>query len=108
MSWGEIKNGQNIWLYETNGTEAQKFFLIENKDGTYMFVSSKNTGYALDVEGQKDGTLNANIHLCEKQGDHNQCFRIVKAEKKVPISICISFYFPGTIGANPDERRNAS
>ena len=38
---GNMVNYTRLWLYSQNGTEAQKFTLIKNSDGTYQFVNQK-------------------------------------------------------------------
>ena len=31
-------NGTNVWQYEQNGTDAQKWKIIKNTNGSYSFV----------------------------------------------------------------------
>lgn len=38
---GGITNGTRLWLYPQNGTEAQKFTLILNSDGSWQFENEK-------------------------------------------------------------------
>ena len=46
---GEAKCGQNVWQYQTNGTNAQKWYL-EDAGGGYFYICSA-LGYYLDASG---------------------------------------------------------
>ena len=72
------KNGTNIQLFESNGTEAQQWKIQANNDGTYTIINPA-TNKVLDVEAgsTKDG---ANIQLYESNGTCAQRWRIVKGE----------------------------
>ena len=45
-----LEAGTNIQQYTPNGTDAQKWLIIQNSDGSYSFVSKCNGRY-LDLEG---------------------------------------------------------
>lgn len=47
---GSKSNGANIWLYQSNGTLAQKWHTSRNSDNTYTFVAA-NSGLAMDIDG---------------------------------------------------------
>lgn len=49
---GSAKNGANVQLYKTNGTDAQRWKLQKNWDGTYTIVNVKS-GKVLDVKSGK-------------------------------------------------------
>ena len=70
------KNESNIQLYEKNGTEAQKWRVRYNADGTYTFVNPA-TSKALDVAGGRmdSGT---NVQLYDDNGTCAQKWRIIK------------------------------
>ena len=46
---GAMINGTNVWQHADNGTDAQKWRIEKNYDGSYSFISKKN-GLYLDVE----------------------------------------------------------
>ena len=50
VSGGGIMNGTRLWLYGKNGTEAQRFSLSKNDDGTYSFTNAKSE-LSIDVAG---------------------------------------------------------
>ncbi|MBR5021015.1 MAG: RICIN domain-containing protein [Oscillospiraceae bacterium] len=56
VSNGTAKCGQNVWQYEVNGTNAQKWYLEDAGNGCYYIRSA--LGYYLDVNGGNtaDGT----------------------------------------------------
>ena len=39
---GKTTSGTNVWQYKKNGTEAQKWQLKKNKDGSYTFINKKS------------------------------------------------------------------
>ena len=43
--------GANVWQYARNNTDAQKWIIEENSDGTYTITSKINDQYCLDVAG---------------------------------------------------------
>lgn len=46
---GDVSDLNKVWLYESNNTQAQKWLLAENGDGTVTFLSAKAHHPALDV-----------------------------------------------------------
>ena len=68
---GVVQNGQNIQLYQSNGTEAQKWYFEPNNDGTYFIRSAKNTEFVLDATKAvaADGT---NVQLYHFNGTKAQ------------------------------------
>lgn len=71
VQWAKFTSGTNVWLYERNGTQAQKFYFkpADDKD-TYEIVSSDNS-YVLDVYGAIN-TNGTNIQLWRRNGGCNQ------------------------------------
>ena len=51
LSGGIIQNGGNIQLYQSNGTNAQKWKITKNNDGYYTISLASNNNYVLDVSG---------------------------------------------------------
>lgn len=72
---GGTANGTNVWQFEQNGTDAQRWIAIKNSDGTYSFVSKLN-GLALDVSG--GGSNNCtNVQVYQSNNSNAQKFRLV-------------------------------
>ena len=69
---GEAKCGQNVWQYQCNGTNAQKWYL-EDAGGGYYYIRSA-LGYYLDVNGgvTGDGT---NIQIWTGNQSNAQRFK---------------------------------
>lgn len=84
-------SGANLQQYTPNGTDAQKWRIDRNVDGTYTLISKK-TGYVIDVTAAnaEDGT---NIQLYKPNGTKAQKFTFqmmrradVEGETAVPYS----------------------
>ena len=58
------------------GTTAQKFTILENADGTVMFIN-KNSGKALDVWGGKAANKQ-NIDIFKSNGSKAQKWKLKK------------------------------
>jgi hypothetical protein len=72
---GVVQDGQNIQLYQSNGTDAQKWYFEPNNDGTYFIRSAKNQDYVLDAQKgiAADGT---NLQLYHFNGTKAQKWHI--------------------------------
>ena len=78
-------NGTNVWLYEKNGTEAQKWWLVPAKpkvaservldDGIYEMLLTAKPSYAVDLadSAYSNGT---NVRLWKRSGTTAQRWRI--------------------------------
>ncbi|XEC95850.1 RICIN domain-containing protein [Paenibacillus tarimensis] len=68
-------DGTNVQIYEDNGSDAQRFTIIDNGDGTYRLIGV-TSGKALDVNGggTADGT---NVQIWSYNGGSHQKWRIV-------------------------------
>ena len=73
---GGIIRGTNIWQYNSNGTDAQKWEIQKNEDGSYSF-SNKKSGLYLSVE-------NGNIQLENGENKPEQKFKIISLENIHP------------------------
>ena len=73
VSGGIVRNGQNIQLYQRNGTRAQQWYIKDAGNGYYYIVSRLNTNFAMDVSGanKSNGT---NIQLYQKNYTSAQMF----------------------------------
>ena len=76
VNGGGIVNGSRIQLHRNNGTEAQKFILKANADGTYQILNEK-CGLSLDVPGNShdNGVL---LQLYNPNGTSAQKWKLVK------------------------------
>lgn len=74
-------NNWNVQMWEGNGTDAQKFKFIASdpsatqsvEDGNYYILSTVDTSYCIDVDGNSFGD-NANISLYKLLRHDNQVF----------------------------------
>ena len=73
---GGNKNGTNVWQYTKNNTDAQKWKIEKNNDGSYSFKSKKNNLY-LDIK-YGEMAAGANLQIYEKNGTNAQKFNITK------------------------------
>ena len=99
------KNETNIQLYEKNGTDAQKWRVKYNADGTYTFINPA-TGKSLDVAGGKvdDGT---NIQLYDSNGTCAQKWRIIrKGTGYVVLSACANMAMSLAKKSSVDNHNN--
>ena len=63
ISSGLMHNTNNIQLYESNNTEAQKWIVKYLENGYYKLTSFKNMDYSLDVDsGKKISMTNAQLY----------------------------------------------
>jgi hypothetical protein len=80
---GKDANGTNIWQYDENGTDAQKWEILPAGDGAYYILSKKN-GKVIDVQygSMQNGT---NIWLYSKNGTKAQKFNFLKSAANVSV-----------------------
>lgn len=72
---GSLDSGANVQLYQSNGSNAQKFRISKNGDGTYSIVN-EGSDKALDVYA--NGTAdNTNVQQYESNGSAAQKWKIV-------------------------------
>lgn len=75
VNGAETFNGNKVQLYECNGTNAQKFVLVEDNEGRFEFLSKCSTSFALDLDG--GNTENGNkIQLWNRNGTLAQKFYV--------------------------------
>jgi hypothetical protein len=70
--------GTNVHQYVKNGSDAQRWALTQNANGTYTFIN-KATGLALDVNGAQ-AYNGANIQGYTPNGTDAQSFALVKRD----------------------------
>ncbi len=80
VAYAGMKNGTNVWQYDKNGSDAQKWEIEKKSDGSYNVISKLN-GLCLDVEY---GILEKgkNIQLYERNDTNAQKFNFVKLDNK--------------------------
>jgi lipoprotein-anchoring transpeptidase ErfK/SrfK len=80
---GADADGTNIWQYDQNGTDAQKWEILPAGDGAYYILAKKN-GKVIDVQygSMKNGT---NIWLYSKNGTKAQKFNFLKSAANVSV-----------------------
>ena len=73
-------SGTNVWQYEWNGTDAQKWIISRNNDGSYSIISKLN-GLYLDIS---NGQLvnGANVQIYEGNDTDAQKFSFIKQTDK--------------------------
>ena len=76
-----MTNGTNVWQYEENGTDAQKWKIVKNINGSYSFVSKLN-GLYLDIE---NGNISngANVQVYEGNNTQAQQFRLIEINEQI-------------------------
>ena len=77
LSGGIIQNFGNIQLFQSNGTDAQKWKLTKNNDGYYTISLATNPDYVLDVSGAVFNNL-SNVQLYRRNNTNAQKWSIEK------------------------------
>ena len=77
---GGTQNGANVWQYEENGTDSQKWKIVKNSNGSYSIIS-KHNGLYLDI---KDGNISngGNVQVYEENYSVAQQFKLIKLDSK--------------------------
>ena len=80
---GADADGTNIWQYDENGTDAQKWEILPTGDGAYYILAKKN-GKVIDVQygSMQNGT---NVWLYSQNGTNAQKFNFLKSGENVSI-----------------------
>lgn len=80
---GADADGTNIWQYDENGTDAQKWEILPAGDGAYYILAKKN-GKVIDVQyaSMQNGT---NVWLYSQNGTNAQKFNFLKSGDNVSI-----------------------
>ncbi len=89
---GSRASGANVGLYASNDTNAQRWFIYKNTDGTYTMRAKCGTTCALSINGNSTAA-GANAQMNTYSGASGQHFRISK------ISVLESMA-PANIGSN--------
>ncbi|MBR6397783.1 MAG: RICIN domain-containing protein, partial [Lachnospiraceae bacterium] len=70
--------GTNVQLYTPNGSDAQKWRIAKNNDGTYSFYSKLKSDLALTVSGTSSG---ANLQIDARGLNDSQKFYVTEPEE---------------------------
>lgn len=89
-------NKADIQLYEANGTDAQKWKAILNKDGTYSF-QNKACGYMLDIPGASTKNL-TKMQAYKQNGTAAQRFKLVQCKGYSPANIAAPYIIQSVLG----------
>ena len=71
-----MSNYTNVWQYESNNNEAQKWIVLKNDNGSYSIISALNGLYLDIANGQLEN--GANVQLYEGNGTVAQQFELIK------------------------------
>ena len=87
---GGMSNGTNVWQYEENGTNSQKWQIIKNKNGSYSLVSKLN-GLYLDIQ---NGNIAAggNVQIYEDNDSTAQQFSLIKLDDQIEKPVETGFF----------------
>ncbi len=77
---GSKNAGTNIWQYESNNSDAQKWRIVVNDDGSCSFISKLNNLY-LTVQGA-NLSEGANIEVNNRTTKLGQNFKLINLEDK--------------------------
>ena len=77
LSGGSINNGSNIWLYDANYSEAQKWKFTKGSDGYYTIALSSNNNYVLDISGGSFNNL-SNVQLYQSNNTAAQKWKLIR------------------------------
>lgn len=75
---GGTENGTNVWQYEANNTDSQKWKIVKNNNGSYSVIS-KHSGLYLDI---LNGNLanGGNVQTYEGNNSIAQQFMFIKLD----------------------------
>ena len=78
---GGTENGTNVWQYEANNTDSQKWKIVKNNNGSYSVIS-KHSGLYLDI---LNGNLanGGNVQTYEGNYSIAQQFSLIKLDDQI-------------------------
>ena len=87
---GGTQNGTNVWQYEENGTDSQKWKIVKNSNGSYSIIS-KHNGLYLDI---KDGNIanGANVQVYDGNNSVAQQFKLIKLDNQIEKTVDDGIY----------------
>lgn len=87
---GGTQNGTNVWQYEKNGTDAQKWKIKSNSNGSFSLIA-KHCGLNLDVSNgniQQGG----NVQIYEGNDTISQQFMFIKMDNQIEKTVDDGIY----------------
>ena len=78
---GKVENRRKVWQYKSNGTDAQKWYINKNSDGTYTFSSKLDSNYVLDVDNANTN-VGTSIQVYKSNGTASQKFKLEECSKE--------------------------
>ena len=76
---GGTSNGTNVWQYEYNGSDAQKWQIVANSNGSYSIISKLN-GLYLDIQNGNIAN-GGNVQVYEGNNSTAQQFYFIEITK---------------------------
>ncbi len=86
VSNGQSTNGTNVHQYKYNGTNAQRWYINYNNDGTFSFFSNVGNNMVLDISNASTEN-GANVHIYEYNGTDAQKFKIGGTDSAVYVIV---------------------
>ena len=76
LPYADPASNPQLWVHPHNNSCAQRWKIVDNKDGTYTFLSACNENYAIDAYNgsSEDGTA---VWMYEKNGTPAQKWKLV-------------------------------
>ena len=102
---GSLTSATNIWLYKTNGTDAQKWRITHDEDG-FVVLTSIRSGKTIDVTGANIGS-GTNIWQYEPNNTKAQKW-IATANRDGSITLISSLAADRAIDVSGASMRNCS
>ena len=91
-------SGANVQQYEDNGTDAQRWIIKDNKDGTYSIISKANNLY-INVQDNKIAN-GGNIQVSNGNGSDSQKFVFEKIKPEESKQTIANGVYKITTGVN--------
>ena len=91
---GSKESGTNVCIYPSNNTNAQRWYIYKNANGTYSLRAKCGTTCVLTVSGGSTAA-GANVLMSTYTGDASQQFTITQAgkiESMTPVNVGSNFW----------------
>lgn len=63
VRWGDLSDGANVWVYDDNGTTAQRFYLVATGEGASLGITD------VSVRASEQDAVASTVHLRMPDGD---------------------------------------
>ena len=78
VEWGGMTPGTNVWQYEDNNSDSQKWIIEKTDDGYYNIISKLNGLYLDIVNGSTENGTNVLVN--EKTSSNSQKFQFISTD----------------------------